>query len=176
MTITLESFGAFEPARVTLPGSGGVADMRPLSMAEVAAIERAKPRPLAPYGKDPEKGSHAAKIARHDDPAYRRAYDSWWREQELLHVALALGYTPRDSANAWTDESIVDGGEADAQRKRWCQAALAELGGRLPGPWVTSAYVRLQKASGAEAMLEAVGPGNCGSPGTEDTSAPGDDE
>lgn len=131
MSIRFADLVAGKPGTVQVSLLGVPVTMRGLSAYEQSAIEKAHPRPTAPMGPDPSRGSKAPFIERTDDPVYKAAVNVWWYEQMAAQIAVAIEYQT-EAGLMWTNAR-----GRDDERKVYAKAAIAELCGSESGGLLT---------------------------------------
>ena len=66
--------------------------VRALSARETSRLSRLFPRPMAPLGPDPTKGSLAPPVPNENDPAHRSAFEEWFWQRKLMEVLLCADF------------------------------------------------------------------------------------
>lgn len=169
MPITLSSFSLPAPATIILP-DGTQAPLRPLSMAEDRAVERAFDEPPVPLVKDPDKGSKAPRVPDTNDPVYRRAAYARYVETLVAKIAVAIGLE-LDAGGTPTPFGAVLGDPG--KERAWLRDAVDGLADRITGPWLDSAAEALRAVSLGE-QIGACGEGFTGTPSGRPTATTGD--
>lgn len=131
MSIRFADLVAGKPGTVQVSLLGVSVTMRGLSAYEQSAIEKAHPRPTAPMGPDPSRGSKAPWIERTDDPVYKAAVNVWWYEQMAAQIAVAIDYQT-SAGLSWTNAR-----GRDEERRAYVKSAIADLCGGEEGGLLT---------------------------------------
>ena len=103
--------------------------VRPVSAALMDAAQACFPRPVAPLGQDPTKGSLAPAVPMTWDPTWQKAVAAWAGDTNALEVALALGLEVGGAA----EETVVsEAAKAGANHlKAWALEAVYEVKSKM---------------------------------------------
>lgn len=108
---------------------GVAVTVRPVSAALMDAAQACFPRPVAPMGIDPTKGSNSPAVPMTWDVGWQRAVALWAGETNALEVALALGLEVGGAAEETTASEAAKAGHMHL--KAWAVEAVYEVKSKM---------------------------------------------
>lgn len=122
--LTLENFNAKAATREVALSADLKVTVRVLRTRELNEIADIYVRPVAPYGKDPLKGSDAPSIQREDDVGYQRRLRRWYGDLRTAEIAVSIDLGV--ALDGGTDKMLYGACPA-GRREAWLAEAVSQL-------------------------------------------------